>query len=101
MNQLQPQIVKSMERGQVTIPLQMRKKLKITPQTWMWVKLVEGNKIVLQPVEKQIKDDKRMQLSEFLKKNRGNKKIYWNKEDDENLEKVNKLTRKRLKENSW
>ena len=66
------QIVKSMDRGQVTIPIDIRKKLNITPQTWLWVRLIK-DKILMEPVEKKPLAGS---LSGYLKTKAGDKKIY-------------------------
>lgn len=47
-------------------------------------------KVVLESVG----DENDSELVKFLRKNRHNKNVYWTKEDDDNLEKVRKLTRK-------
>ena len=67
------EIVKPMERGQITIPISIRKKLKITPQDWLWVRLV-NDRVVIEPVI----DDKI---------------IDWEEKDRKKLLKVLKATR--------
>lgn len=46
---MQNRFVSPTERGQVTIPKEIRKKLRITPTTKLRV-YVENNKVVLEPV---------------------------------------------------
>lgn len=46
---MQNRLISPTERGQVTIPKEIRKKLQITPSTKLRV-YVENNKVVLEPV---------------------------------------------------
>ncbi|WP_258360222.1 AbrB/MazE/SpoVT family DNA-binding domain-containing protein [Moorella sulfitireducens] len=46
---MEEQFVKPTERGQVTIPKEMREKLQITRDTRLRI-YVDGNKVVLEPV---------------------------------------------------
>ena len=82
-----------MERGQITIPAEIRKKLNITPETWLWVKLIK-DKILIEPISKEKEEDS---LQEFLLADVSDRQSYWTKEDDEALEKVRKNSQKRLK----
>ena len=86
-------IVKPMERGQVTIPIGIRKKLNITPDTWLWVRLVK-NKIMIELVEK---NSRPKSLSSFLLNFANDPRVYWKKGDDLALEKVRKKSKERLK----
>ena len=70
------EIVRPMERGQITISVAIRKKLKITPQTWLWIKLIR-NKILIEPVEKKSSP---VSLSEYLLSSASDKQIYWKEE---------------------
>jgi len=88
------EIVKPMQRGQITIPINIRKKLKITPQTWLWVKLVNNEKILIEPVEK---ESLSVSMAEYLLSSLSDSQIYWDKEDTEVLKKVKKRSRERLK----
>lgn len=87
------EIVKPMERGQITLPIGIRKKLKITPKTWLWVKLIK-DKILIEPVEQKISSDS---LSVFLEKNIADEKIYWQDKDTLAIKKIEKKSKKRLK----
>ncbi len=87
------EIVKSMERGQVTIPIKIREKLGIGPQTWLWVKLV-GNKILVEPVKA---NRRRGQFSSALKSIASGNRSYWGKRDDQALKKIRKKTLQRFK----
>lgn len=85
------QIVKPMERGQITIPANIRKKLKITPQTWLWVKLIE-EKILIEPVEKPVTSS----IGDYIHKVASDRKVYWERQDELGLEKVRKKSLQRL-----
>ncbi len=87
------EIVKSMERGQVTIPIKIREKLGIGPRTWLWVKLV-GNKILIEPVKT---NRKGKQFLSALKSIASDSKSYWGKRDDQVLKKIRKKLCKDLK----
>ena len=87
------EIVKPMERGQITIPINIRKKLNITPKTWLWIKLVQ-DRILIEPVlEKTLPSS----LSSYLNKSASDSKVYWTKQDSSVLEKVRKKSSQRLK----
>ncbi|MFH1602123.1 MAG: AbrB/MazE/SpoVT family DNA-binding domain-containing protein [Candidatus Shapirobacteria bacterium] len=85
-------IVRPMERGQITIPVNIRKKLEITPDTWLWVRLVK-NKIMIEPVEK----DSSSSLSNVLLDSTKDPKIYWKKSDIKDLDKVREKSKERIK----
>ncbi len=87
------EIVQPMQRGQITIPIKIRKKLNINSNTWLWVRLVK-NKILIEPVKEKEKDTS---LSNFLLQDSSDEKIYWTSKDDEALKKVESKTNKRLK----
>jgi bifunctional DNA-binding transcriptional regulator/antitoxin component of YhaV-PrlF toxin-antitoxin module len=86
------EIVQPMQRGQITIPIQIKKKLNFNPDTWLWVRLVK-DKILIEPVkEKENTED----LSEFLIKHASDKQVYWTQKDEQALEKVEQKTQKRV-----
>lgn len=87
------EICRPMERGQITIPVKIRKKLNITPKTWLWIKLVK-NKILIEPVEKKSSSGL---LSDYLLSSTSNFQTYWKSTDTKALEKVRKKSNKRLK----
>ncbi len=87
------EIVKPMERGQITIPVKIRKKLNITPKTWLWVKLVE-DKILIETVERKTSS---FSLLAYLDKTISDSKIYWTKKDSSALQEVRKKSSQRLK----
>jgi len=88
------QIVKPMERGQVTIPINIRKKLGIGPQTWLWMRLVDEDKILIEPVEKNGGSNS---LLAFLGKMASDSKIYWQKKDSQALTAVRKKSLQRIR----
>jgi len=91
--QIFSEIVKPMERGQITIPINIRKKLNITPKTWLWVKLVQ-DRILIEPVlEKALPSS----FSSYLNKSASDSKVYWTKQDSSALEKTRKKASQRLK----
>lgn len=87
------EIIKPMERGQITIPIKIRKKLNITPKTWLWVRLVQ-DKILIEPV---LEKASLSSLSSYLNKSTSNPKVYWAKKDSSALEKVRKKSSQRMK----
>ncbi|MBU2592902.1 MAG: AbrB/MazE/SpoVT family DNA-binding domain-containing protein [Patescibacteria group bacterium] len=87
------EIVRPMERGQITIPVAIRKKLKITPKTWLWVRLIK-NKILIEPVEKK---SSLGSLSNYLLSSVSDQQTYWRKEDTKALTKIKKKSKERLK----
>lgn len=90
-------IIKVMERGQVTIPLKLREIFNLQKGFRLWIRVNQDRKIVLEPV----KEDKAKKLSEWLKKMSKDKHVYWTKEDDKNLTKVRKKTMEKLKSLQW
>lgn len=87
------QIVQPMARGQITIPIKIRKKLGIDEESWLWVKLIK-NKIIIEPVEEKTGTSTQY----FLKDSADDKSIYWTKSDTKSLKKVDQKSKKRLKE---
>ncbi|MBU4210836.1 hypothetical protein KKC08_02340 [Patescibacteria group bacterium] len=79
------EIVKPMERGQVTIPVLIRKKLGITKKTWLWIRLMSDKTVLIEPVKKSVITTSFLKvLKQFVK----DKKVYWRKEDDLGLKKI-------------
>jgi len=76
-----------MEKGQVIIPVKIRERLGIASKTWLEVKLIEGNRILIEPLRKA-----RLKASavSFLGKAANDYKIYWQKGDKESLAKLKK-----------
>ncbi|MDO9028424.1 MAG: hypothetical protein Q7U68_06150 [Candidatus Roizmanbacteria bacterium] len=90
-------MVKVMERGQVTIPLKLREIFNLQKGFRLWIRVDQNRKISLEPV----KEDKKIKLKKFLEKAIKDKYVYWSKEDDINLTKVRKKTMERLKSLQW
>lgn len=88
------EIVRPMERGQITIPVVIRKKLGITPESWLWVRLVDEAKILIEPVEKEISKTSFLSL---LSQIVSDSKVYWQKRDDLALRQVRKKSSQRIK----
>lgn len=87
------EIVKPMERGQITIPIAIRRKLNITPKTWLWIKLVE-DKILIESVEK---ESSAPSLADYLLSAASDSEVYWTKDDTKSSKKVARKTKERLK----
>lgn len=87
------EIVQPMQRGQITIPVAIRRKLNITSETWLWVKLIK-DKIVVEPV----KQEKTQDLSGFLLEDADDTSSYWTDEDSRKLKKVKAQSKQRSKD---
>ena len=83
---------KMLSRGQIVIPVEIRKKAGLVPRSLVKVKLTIENNIIIEPLEK-----KKSSLAEFLEKMKNDKTIYWTKEDDKTRAKIRKLSIERLK----
>lgn len=90
-------MVKVMERGQVTIPLKLREIFNLQKGFRLWIRVNHDRKIVLEPV----KEDKAKKLSDFLKQMAKDQNIYWTKEDDKRRTKIRRLSTQRLKKLLW
>lgn len=90
-------MVKVMERGQVTIPLKLREFFNMQKGLRLWIRVDQDNKITLEPV----KEDKKIKLRLFLEKATKDKHVYWTKEDDTSLALVRKKAGERLKTTQW
>lgn len=90
-------MVKVMERGQVTIPLKLREIFNLQKGFRLWIRVDQNRKIILEPV----KEDRAKKLSEWLKKMAKDTHVYWTREDDKNLAKVRKKTMEKLKSLQW
>ena len=87
---------KMLSRGQIVIPVEIRKKAGLVPRSLVKVKLTIENNIIIEPLEK-----KKSSLAEFLEKMKNDKTIYWTKEDDKKRAKIKKLSIERLKKLKW
>ena len=83
---------KMLSRGQIVIPVEIRKKAGLVPRSLVKVKLTIENNIIIEPLEK-----KKSSLAEFLEKMKNDKTIYWTKKDDKRRAKIKKLSIERLK----
>lgn len=90
-------IVTVMDRGQITIPIEIREMFQIKKGMKLWVKIRNQREVILEPAE----ENKRNKLKKFLEKAIKDKHAYWTKEDDKNLAKVRKKTMERLKLLQW
>jgi len=90
-------MVKVMERGQVTIPLKLREFFNMQKGLRLWIRVDQDNKITLEPVQ----EDKKAKLKSFLEKAAKDTHAYWTKEDDKNLTMVRKKTMERVKSLQW
>ena len=81
-----------LSRGQIVIPVEIRKKAGLVPRSLVKVKLTIENNIIIEPLEK-----KKSSLAEFLEKMKNDKTIYWTKKDDKRRAKIKKLSIERLK----
>lgn len=84
--------VKVMDRGQITIPIDMRKKLGLQPKSMLMIKLTSNNDLLIEPMVK-----KKESLADFLKSMTKDKKIYWTAKDSRRLNKIRKKSMERLK----
>ncbi len=86
------QIVQPMARGQITIPIKIRKRLGINENSWLWVKL-KKNKIVIEPVAEEIGSE----TQSFLKDASQDENVYWAQRDTDNLDRVDEKSKERVK----
>ena len=86
-------IVKPMTRGQVTLPIKIREQLNITPNTWLWVRVVD-NKVVLEPVNQPQNQTDLIQAVQALAKL---EQPLWQETDEKVRQKTRRKSIKRLK----
>lgn len=87
---------KIMSRGQIVIPVEIRRRAGLGPRSLVKVKLTAEDNIIIEPLEK-----KKKSLAEFIEKMKYDKTIYWTKADDKRRTKIRKLSIDRLKRLSW
>ncbi len=87
------EIVKIMERGQITLPVSIRKELGLSPKTWLSMRLTNDKEVLLKP----LKSEKLSSLSNFLKKLSHDHTIYWTIADEQKRLKIRKKSTLRLK----
>jgi len=86
------EIVKVMERGQITIPVKIRQMLGIHKGSAMRIKVTNTSQVFLQPVQSQ----QQSQFQSFLKQALNTKKTFWTDEDSKHLKKINAITDEKL-----
>ncbi len=95
-------ILRPMERGQITLPIEIRKSMNITVDTWLSVEELDG-KIILQPVNVNPKNQAsniipaKRPFADVLKELEGNE-FYWTKEDEKARLSARKAGEKKIKE---
>lgn len=88
------EMVKLMERGQITLPSSIRKALGLEPKAWLVVRLNPKKEIVL----KQVQNSKRESIQKVLKDMANDKTIYWTDEDEKRRQQVRKASTKRVRD---
>lgn len=87
-------IVKPMTRGQITLPAPIREKLNITAETWLWVKMLEDDQVLLEPVEK---TNMSVKINNFLIKSSHNTQALWLSDDQVYLDKLKIKAQEKMK----
>lgn len=85
-------MVKVMERGQITIPLKLREIFNLQKGFRLWIRVDQNRKIEIEPV----KEDKAKKLSEWLKKMMKDKKQYFTDFDEKKLRQIREKSRNKL-----
>lgn len=91
-NTLYEDAVKIMNRGQITIPIEMRKKLGLQPKAIVTIKLTDSNDLLISPMTK-----KKETLREFLESMANDKRVYWTDNDSKRLKRIRKKSIERIK----
>jgi len=87
------EITKPMSRGQITIPIKIRKKLAITNDTWLWVNVNNNNQIVIEPVKPE-----QGSIQSYLANATKDTTSYWTDTDAESLNQVTQKSLDQLKQ---
>lgn len=87
------EITKPMSRGQITIPIKIRKKLAITNDTWLWVNVNNNNQIVIEPVKPE-----EGSIHTFLANANNDTTSYWTDTDSELIDQVSQKSLNQIKE---
>ncbi|MDP4011798.1 MAG: AbrB/MazE/SpoVT family DNA-binding domain-containing protein [Candidatus Roizmanbacteria bacterium] len=85
-------MVKVMERGQVTIPFKLREIFNLRKGFRLWIRVDQNQNIVLEP----IKENKAEELSMWLQKMTNDKKQYFTDFDEKNLRQMREKSRNKL-----
>lgn len=87
---------KIMSRGQLVIPIEIRKKAGLIEKTIVRIKLTSEHNIIIEPLEK-----KKIGLAALLQSMKNDKTIYWTKKDDKRRAKIRKLSMQKIKNIKW
>ncbi len=98
------EILRPMERGQITLPAKIRKSLGINAKTWLKVSEMSNKKIIIEAVDVSESRNSNVipakrpfaEVMEELKNWKG-RSFTWTEEDDRNLKKVKELSLKKLR----
>ena len=85
-------IVKIMERGQVTIPLKLRELFNFQKGFRLWIRVDQNKKIELEPIT----EDKGKELNQWLKKMLNDKTQYFVDFDEKKLRQIRKKSKNKL-----
>jgi len=85
-------IVKIMERGQVTIPLKLRELFNFQKGFRLWIRVNQDRKIELEPVV----EDREKQLNQWLKKMLNDKTQYFIDFDEKKLRQIRKKSKNKI-----
>ncbi|MBW7960182.1 AbrB/MazE/SpoVT family DNA-binding domain-containing protein [Patescibacteria group bacterium] len=85
-----------MSRGQLVIPIEIRKRAGLIGKSLVRILLTSDKNIVIEPMK-----GKNYKLSSFLRDMSEDYKVYWSKEDDLKRKKIKALSTKRLKKLVW
>jgi looped-hinge helix DNA binding domain, AbrB family len=85
-------IVKIMERGQVTIPLKLRELFNFQKGFRLWIRVNQNKKIELEPIT----EDKGKELNQWLKKMLNDKTQYFVDFDEKKLRQIRKKSKNKL-----
>ena len=70
-------VVKIMERGQITLPIEMRNILGLEAKSLVVVQLTDTKNLIIQPLQQ-----KKASLQDFIEEMSQDKNIYWTEEDE-------------------
>jgi len=85
-------IVKIMERGQVTIPIKLRELFNFQKGFRLWIRVNQNKKIELEPIT----EDKGKELNQWLKKMLNDKTQYFVDFDEKKLRQIRKKSKNKL-----
>jgi len=85
-------IVKIMERGQVTIPIKLRELFNFQKGFRLWIRVNQNKKIELEPIT----EDKGKELNQWLKKMLNDKTQYFVDFDEKKLRQIRRKSKNKL-----